>query len=50
MKLSKIRSVLYLSARILGDISAVKNGTIHKRVARRTLGKAAGRIIGKIIK
>lgn len=50
MKISKVRTVLYTTARILGDISAVKNGTIHKRIARRTLGKAAGRIIGKIIK
>ncbi|MFO6498548.1 hypothetical protein ACINLD_20490 [Bacillus sp. z60-11] len=30
MSINKIRSALYKSAKILGDISAVKNGTLGK--------------------
>lgn len=50
MSISKIRTILYTAGRILGDVSAVKNGTIHKRLARRALGKVSSRIISKIIK
>jgi hypothetical protein len=50
MNISKARTVLYTAARILGDVSAVKNGTIHKRIARRGLGKVFSRITSKIIK
>lgn len=50
MKIYKIRSLLYKTSRLLGDIAAIKNGTIHKRIARRGLHRMAGRIINKIIK
>lgn len=50
MSISKVRTVLYTAGKVLGDVSAVKNGTIHKRIARRVLGKAASRIISKIVK
>lgn len=50
MNIPKVRTVLYKTARILGDVSAVKNGTIGKRIARRAIGKASSRIISKIIK
>ncbi|WHM23793.1 hypothetical protein QL281_04650 [Bacillus subtilis] len=44
MRINKIRSLLYKSARILGDVNAAKNGTLGKRVARRAAGKATGKI------
>ncbi|MGM0747075.1 hypothetical protein [Bacillus atrophaeus] len=50
MKLNKIRSALYKSARILGDVNAAKNGTIGKRIARRAVGKATGKLMGKLFK
>lgn len=39
MKISKIRSILYKSAKILGDIDAVKKGRIGERLFNRLLGK-----------
>ncbi|MDL0426236.1 MULTISPECIES: hypothetical protein [Bacillus amyloliquefaciens group] len=33
MRINKIRSLLYKSARILGDVQATKNGTLGKRIA-----------------
>ncbi len=45
-----IRSSLYKLARIMGDVNAVKKGTVGKRVARRTAGKATGRGLGKLFK
>ncbi|MCY8488739.1 hypothetical protein [Bacillus atrophaeus] len=48
MNINKIRSLLYKSARILGDVNASKNGTLGKRVARRAAGKATGKIFRSI--
>ncbi|MEA1005910.1 hypothetical protein U6X16_09330 [Bacillus velezensis] len=39
-----IRSTLYLIARILGDVNAVKRGKIGQRIVRRAGGKAIGRL------
>ncbi|MBT2627194.1 hypothetical protein J7I81_17865 [Bacillus sp. ISL-32] len=50
MSISKIRSLLYKSARVLGDVQATKNGTIGKRVARRAAGKATGKIMRSLFK
>lgn len=50
MKLYKIRSAAYFVGRVLGDVSAVQNGTIGKRIVRRGLGKISGRLIVKIVK
>lgn len=50
MTISKFRSLLYRSARFLGDVSAVRNGTILKRIARRGLGKLFTRVIRVIVK
>jgi hypothetical protein len=47
---SKIRSGLYKTAKIMGDISAVKNGKILKRIKNRIVGRIAGKTIGKINK
>jgi|TARA_B100001964_G_scaffold200434_1_gene227402 hypothetical protein len=50
MSISKIRDWLYLVARVLGDVSAVRKGAVGKRIARRVAGKASGRILGRLIK
>jgi hypothetical protein len=36
------RGLLYTLARLMGDVSAVKKGTVGKRVGRRVVGKATG--------
>ena len=46
----KLRGFLYLFAKILGDISAVKKGKVGKRIARRVAGKITGRGLGKLFK
>jgi len=48
MSISSIRSVLYKTGRILGDINAVKRGKILQRVGRRVIGKGVGRVISRI--
>ena len=50
MSIGKIRKILYKLARVLGDVNAVKRGTVKKRIGRRVVGKATGRGIGKIFK
>lgn len=47
-KISKIRSLLYTTAKVLGDVDAVKKGKVGKRVKKRVLGKIAGRLLGKL--
>ncbi len=50
MSISKIRSFLYKSSRILGDVQAAKNGTLGKRVARRAAGRATNKLLRSIFK
>jgi hypothetical protein len=45
--IGKIRTLLYSLAKILGDINAIKGGTIGKRIVRRTAGKIIGRQMGR---
>ena len=45
-----MRSFLYLIARILGDINAVRKGKVARRVGRRAAGKVAGRFLGRLFK
>ena len=47
-KISKIRSTMYKTARILGDIEAVQKGKVGKRVKNRIKGRIAGKILGKL--
>jgi hypothetical protein len=44
------RSFLYLLARLLGDINAVKRGRVGQRIGRRIVGRAAGRGIGRLFR
>lgn len=46
--ISQIRNVLYGLAKLLGDVNSVKKGTVGKRLARRTTGKATSRLLGKL--
>lgn len=48
--MSRGRGLLYLIARIMGDIKAVHKGRISKRIARRAAGKATGRMLRKLFK
>jgi len=50
MNINKIRSFLYKTSKILGDVNAVQKGTIGKRIARRAAGKASGKLMKKIFK
>jgi hypothetical protein len=45
MSISKFRSVLYKTAKYLGDYSSIKNKRVGKRVVTRVAGKAIGRTI-----
>lgn len=47
MSISKIRSILYKVAKVLGDVQAVKNGKIKQRVKNRVVGKYASKRIFK---
>jgi len=44
------RSFLYRTARIVGDVDAVKKGTVGKRMARRAVGKITGRVLGRLLR
>jgi hypothetical protein len=46
--ISKIRSALYGTAKILGDVQAVKQNKIGRRVKNRVLGKVFGKVLGKL--
>lgn len=47
-KISKLRSALYSTAKVLGDVDAVKKGKVGKRVKKRVLGKITGKLLGKL--
>ncbi len=44
------RSLLYVVARLLGDVNAVRRGRIGQRIVRRVAGKAAGRALRKTLR
>lgn len=37
-------------ARLMGDVNAVKRGTVGKRIGRRITGKATGRLLGRLFR
>lgn len=45
--ISKIRSALYSSAKLLGDINAVQKGKVGQRIKNRIIGKLTSRLISK---
>lgn len=44
MSISKFRSILYTTAKIAGDVSAVNDDRISKRIFNRILGKFTARL------
>lgn len=54
MSISKLRSALYTTAKVLGDVQAVTHKNpgkaIPKRVGRRLAGKATARFLSAIFK
>jgi hypothetical protein len=45
LTIPKVRRSLYRSARILGDLQAVRTGRVSRRIARRGIGKRFGRTL-----
>lgn len=45
MSISKVRTILYGTAKLLGDISAILKGKVLQRIGRRIAGKITGRMI-----
>lgn len=45
-----MRGILYLIARLLGDVNAVKKGKVAQRAGRRAAGRFAGKGMKKIFK
>jgi hypothetical protein len=45
-----LRSMLYAIARLLGDLQAVRKGSIERRIGRRTAGRVTGRWLGKLFR
>ncbi len=50
MSVAKIRTALYRSARLLGDVNAVEKGKVPRRIGRRIAGKLSGRLLGKLFR
>ena len=46
--IGKIRSYLYKSGKVLGDVNAIKRGTMAHRLATRVSGKITSRFISAI--
>ena len=43
-----MRSLLYALAKMLGDLTAIKRGRVGKRIQRRIVGRAAGRLVSRL--
>jgi len=43
-----MRALLYLIARIWGDINAIRKGRIGQRIKNRIAGRIAGKLLSKI--
>lgn len=50
MSITKTRGLLYLIARLLGDLNAVQKGKVSKRIGRRAAGKLTGRGLGRLFR
>jgi hypothetical protein len=48
--IGKVRSLLYGTARFLGDVQAVKKGRIAHRIVRRAVGRVTGRLLGRFLR
>lgn len=50
MSIGKIRSGLYFTAKLLGDVNAVRKGRVKERLTNRALGKLTGFLLSWITK
>ena len=50
LTIGKTRSALYKTAKILGDINAVRRGTIGRRVTHRISGRITARLLSKFVR
>ena len=46
----EVRSVLYGTAKLLGDVQAVRKGRVGKRLARRAAGRETGKLLGRLFR
>ncbi len=46
----KMRSFLYALARLLGDLQAIRRGTVGKRLARRATRRGLGRLLRRLLR
>jgi len=46
----RLRSILYILARLLGDVNAVKKGKVGQRIARRAAWKITGRALRRLFR
>jgi hypothetical protein len=44
MSTTKIRTSLYKAARLLGDVNAIEQGKVPRRLVRRVVGKLTGQL------
>ncbi|CDQ42123.1 hypothetical protein BN990_04503 [Virgibacillus salexigens] len=44
MSIGKIRTLLYKTAKYLGDINAIRRGRVKQRIKNRIIGKFTGRL------
>jgi hypothetical protein len=45
-----LRSWLYVMARFLGDVNAVRRGRIAQRIGRRLAGRVTARLLSKLFR
>jgi hypothetical protein len=50
MTLTQLRRALYVSAKILGDVQAIRKGRIGHRLAQRKAGKLARKGLNRALK
>lgn len=50
MSISKVRGLLYRLSQLLGDVNAVEEGRVGKRLGRHVVGRWTARILGKLFR
>ena len=50
MTFNQVRSLFYLIARVMGDINAVRRGTIGQRLVRKAAGRVTGGLLSRLLR
>jgi hypothetical protein len=50
LSINMTRGLLYLLAKLLGDLQAARKGRVGKRIARRAAGRATGKGLRRLLK